>query len=50
MEQISLITLEIVLALENAASAATLLLLRGATLTEVKKEKEPANREFQGET
>ena len=34
------------LALENAASAATLLLLSEATLTEVPEEKETANRQF----
>jgi len=38
------------LALENAASAATLLLLSEATLTEVKEEKEQANRQFPPET
>jgi len=38
------------LALENAASAATLLLLSEATLTEVKEEKEQANRQFTSET
>jgi chaperonin GroEL len=38
------------LALENAASAATLLLLSEATLTEVKEEKEQANRQFPSET
>ena len=34
------------LALENAASAATLLLLSEATLTEVKEEQEEANKRF----
>ena len=37
------------LALENAASAATLLLLSEATLTEVPEEKESTNRQFQTE-
>jgi len=37
------------LALENAASAASLLLLSEATLTEVKEDKEAANRQFPAE-